>query len=90
MSDAVASTSEPVDESGKLLDQLVALLRERGRVDIVYEIPALLARYEAHLPTVEEVIGRKLEPPMIVTGNVAFDDLVYSFRCIRQTFQVQQ
>jgi hypothetical protein len=46
------------------------------------EIPEINTYYGSRVPTVADVIGGRPETA-IITGDITFDDRVYSFRCAR-------
>lgn len=79
--DATATRPSACPEA-KLLHQVVMAVIECGQGDILKSIDALNAYYGCPLPTVAEVIGGR-PVHAIITGDISFDDLVYSFKCAR-------
>ena len=54
-----------------------------GNAEELAGIEALHAYYGSSMPTVAELIGGRPKHA-IITGDITFDDKVYSFRCLRQ------
>jgi len=65
-----------------LLHQVVMAVIAAGQGDILKGIDELNEYYDSKLPTVAEVIGSR-PAHAIITGDISFDDKVYSFKCAR-------
>jgi hypothetical protein len=70
-----------------LLEQVVLAIINAGHGEILNELPDVCRYYGSRVPTVADVIGGRPETS-IITGDIAFDDKVYSFRCARVVTQV--
>jgi hypothetical protein len=69
-----------VADHKKLLHQVVMAVINAGQGNLLNELPEVAAYYNCGIPTVEEVIGGRPETA-IITGDITFDDRVYSFSC---------
>jgi hypothetical protein len=80
----VATSSRPsACLEAKLLQQVVMAVINAGQSDILKGIDELNVYYGGGpLPTVADVIGGRPEHA-IITGDISFDDTVYSFKCAR-------
>lgn len=65
-----------------ILRQVVMAVIETGHGEILSGIPDLNAYYGFELPSVSDVIGGR-PAHAVITGDISFDDKVYSFRCAR-------
>lgn len=64
-----------------LLRDVVMAIIGAGYGELLTRVPALNAYYGFDLPTVADVIGHKPKNATI-TGDITFDDKVYSFQCV--------
>jgi hypothetical protein len=82
--DEVAATSSRPSAclEAKLLHQVVMAVINAGQSDLLKGIDELNSYYGSPLPTVAEVIGGRPKHA-IITGDISFDDKVYSFKCAR-------
>jgi hypothetical protein len=82
--DGVAATSvrPSACPEAKLLHEIVMAVIEAGQSDILKSIDSLNEYYGSRIPTVSDVIGGRPKHA-IITGDISFDDKVYSFKCAR-------
>jgi hypothetical protein len=82
--DHVAATSKRPSAcpEAKLLQQVVMAVINAGHSDILKGIEELNAYYGSQIPTVADMIGGR-PTHAIITGDISFDDKVYSFKCAR-------
>lgn len=78
---ATSSRPSPCLEA-KLLQDVVMAVIAAGQGDILKGIASLNSYYGFELPTVADVIGGR-PPAAIITGDISFNDKVYSFKCVR-------
>jgi hypothetical protein len=77
------STRPSACPEAKLLHQVVMAVIEAGQGDILAGIDGINAYYGTNIPTVADVIGGRPKHA-IITGDISFDDKVYSFKCARE------
>lgn len=80
-----ASSTRPSEcPEAKLLHQVVMAVIESGQANILKGIDDLNTYYGSALPSVADVIGGR-PAHAVITGDISFDDKVYSFTCARST-----
>lgn len=67
----------------ELLRKVVLAVIERGCGHWLHDVPGLEEYYGTVVPTVAEVIGSRPKSALI-TGDITFEDYVYSFTCLRR------